>query len=145
MSVIRSLASLKSSWSERLNYQFKTRGVQFLCTLVLTICKDSTVSVRGVRAKAHIAGNRESWEGFSYVPHLSTISIEMGLIPYTPLSSLLSLSLSVPIQQPFCSTSYCQFIFLFHLCLCFLRNFSRYMHSTLVPLSLSLLKFTDSF
>ena len=101
---------------------FKTRGLQFLCTLVLTICKDSTVSMRGVRAKAHIAGNRESWEGFSNVPHLSTNV--MGLIFYTPLSSLFSLSLSATIQQPFVPHHMCQIAFLFHLCLCFFRNFS---------------------
>ena len=39
---------------------------------VLTICKNSTVSMGGVRAEAHVARNCKRRKGCFYIPHLST-------------------------------------------------------------------------
>ena len=39
---------------------------------VLTICKNSAVSMGGVRAEAHVARNCKRRKGCFYIPHLST-------------------------------------------------------------------------
>ena len=59
---------------------------------VLTICKNSTVSMGGVRAEAHVARNCKRWKGCFYIPHLSTKiwKTSIKIIP-VPLLSLCSL------------------------------------------------------
>ena len=59
---------------------------------VLTICKNSAVSMGGVRAEAHVARNCKRRKGCFYIPHLSTKiwKTSIKIIP-VPLLSLCSL------------------------------------------------------
>ena len=41
-----------------------------LAPVLLTICKNSTVAMGGVRAEAHITCDGEGRKGFLYLPHL---------------------------------------------------------------------------